>query len=278
MHARASQPTSWSGETYDKVAVGYEDRWSRYVEGPQRRLTERLAPRPGERVLDLACGTGVDTVEMARRASPGEVVAVDCSEAMLAAAAARARREGFALTPVRGTVEAVVASLPPASFDVVSLRFALAYLDWRALLPRLGPLLREGGRVGVLTSLASSAPQAYAVYRAMVGAFGAPDVQLNVPRTAGEVEASLARGGLHPAGAWEETARLRFDSGADATAWLRESGYAAHPALDALPPPIRVALLSEFARRLEADAAPGEVAIDLRFAAVVATRLGAPTP
>jgi trans-aconitate methyltransferase len=220
-------------------------------------------------VLDLACGTGVDTVEMSRRVKPGEVVGVDCSEGMLVAAVDRARRDQLALTPVCGPVEPVVASLSPCSFDVVSLRFALAYLDWRTLLPRLGPLLRRGGRVGVLTSLASSAPQAYSVYRAMVDSVGAPDVELNVPCTASEVAEALAQGGLRAQDTWEETTQLAFASGSDAMAWLRESGYAVHPVLDGLDPQVLAWLMGEFARRLEAEAGGSAVVLDLHFAGVV---------
>ena len=53
------------------------------------RLIERAAPQPGERVLDVACGTGV----VARRAAPrvgvnGRVVGLDINEGMLAVARA----------------------------------------------------------------------------------------------------------------------------------------------------------------------------------------------
>jgi len=54
--------------------------------GPNARLTADLALGRGDRVADLACGTGVYTLEMARLTDPGEVVAVDYSEGMLAAA------------------------------------------------------------------------------------------------------------------------------------------------------------------------------------------------
>jgi trans-aconitate 2-methyltransferase len=54
-----------------------------------RRVLERLAPRPGERILDLGCGTGRLTAELAAALGFGTIVAVDRSEAMLREAAAR---------------------------------------------------------------------------------------------------------------------------------------------------------------------------------------------
>src|SRR5204862_4150472 len=115
--------------------------------------TAELDLRRGDRVADLACGTGVYTLEMARLSDPGEVVAVDNSEGMLAAARERLENEGYPVSLVHARAEDFIARTPPSSFDVVSLRFALAYIDWREVLPMVGRLLRPGGRVGVLTSV-----------------------------------------------------------------------------------------------------------------------------
>ena len=71
--------------TYDKVADAYDDLWGRHVREPNARLTRALDLKRGERVADLACGTGLFTVAMARAVAPGEVVGVDVSEGMLAA-------------------------------------------------------------------------------------------------------------------------------------------------------------------------------------------------
>ena len=47
-------------------------------------VIELLAPRPGERIIDLGCGTGALTAEIA--AAGAEVVGIDASEAMIARA------------------------------------------------------------------------------------------------------------------------------------------------------------------------------------------------
>src|SRR4051794_30077869 len=86
--------------TYDRLAHTYDDQWSRHVLEPHRRLTADLALRRGERAVDFACGTGVATLDMARRTAPGEMVAVDSSSGMLNVAVERARAEGVSLTPI----------------------------------------------------------------------------------------------------------------------------------------------------------------------------------
>ena len=53
------------------MADSYDDLWSPHVVAPNARLTESLRIRGGERLADLACGTGVYTIDMARRNAPG---------------------------------------------------------------------------------------------------------------------------------------------------------------------------------------------------------------
>ena len=159
--------------TYDRVAEAYDDLWSPKVVRPNARLTEALLIKPGDRIADLACGTGVYTLEMAAVAAPGEVVAVDYSEGMLAEARTRAEAAGLKLSLVHARAEEFIAQSEPGTFDVVSLRFVLAYIDWQEVLPRTGRLLRKGGRVGVLTSVKSSVPQFYQLYEKTRGSFEA---------------------------------------------------------------------------------------------------------
>jgi trans-aconitate methyltransferase len=68
------------------------DRYHR-VSNPQlewgRRVLRRLAPQPGERVLDIGCGSGRLTAELVAALGSGTVVGVDRSDAMLRAAAAQ---------------------------------------------------------------------------------------------------------------------------------------------------------------------------------------------
>jgi ubiquinone/menaquinone biosynthesis C-methylase UbiE len=267
--------------------------------GPNARLTHDLALRRGERVADLACGTGGITLEMARLVAPGEVTGVDYSEGMLAAARERAVDEGLSARWVHARAEDFIARAPAESFDVVSMRFALSYLDWLTVLPRLGRIVRPGGRVGLLTSLTSSLPQleelyhrfrkspepvwklfkhtklsvpeTWRIFRRLKDMFGEPEF-IRVPNNTEEVAERLTAGGLVTAGQWTETVRMWFDSGADAVGWMQASGCAAHGALDTLEPRALDFLMSLFAAGMEGFRERQGVPLDLVVGGVIARR------
>lgn len=237
--------------TYDRVAARYDDLWSRHVNTPNDRLTRGLGLRRGERLVDLACGSGAATLPMMRLVAPGETVAVDPSEGMLRLAREAAEAEDLELTAVQAKAEDFIADAPSASFDAVSMRFALAYLDWPTVLPAMGRIVRPGGRVGLLTSLATSAPQALATYRRLAESMDMEAVSPPTPKTLGQVEELLTRGGLRIDDSWQHGFRLWFDSGAEATRWLLDTGYVAHPALKGLEGEVLDGLVDLFGAHLE---------------------------
>jgi demethylmenaquinone methyltransferase/2-methoxy-6-polyprenyl-1,4-benzoquinol methylase len=107
-----------------------------------RRLTRlALAPRPGERVLDLAAGTAVSTTELA--ADGAWCVACDFSLGMLRAGLHRGR-----LPRVAG--DALRLPFADASFDAVTISFGLRNIvDTGGALAELARVTRPGGRLVV---------------------------------------------------------------------------------------------------------------------------------
>ena len=255
---------------YDRIVSVYDARWSVHVAEPQGRLTRELALRPGERCADLGCGTGIDTLEMLELARPGEVVGIDCSPNMLESARTRALAAGATLTTRCQGGDEFIADCAPASFDVISLRFCLGYLDWRSALPRVPRLLRGGGRIGILTILADSAPQAYGTYRRMIAELGLPDVPLSALASIEQITAALELGGAQADRAWTHEFRLEFASGSQLASWLQTSGITESPSLPALPAEAVRALWQDFAQRVEAYREGATVPLDFRLAGVVA--------
>ena len=98
-------------------------RW-RTVENSAGYLIPHLSP--GLDVLDVGCGPGTITVDLARRVSPGSVVGIDRSAPMLDRARRRVKREAPIL---------VVLGNPPYNGTSPVLKDASTYARLRALLP-----------------------------------------------------------------------------------------------------------------------------------------------
>lgn len=110
-------------------------------------LLEHAAPQPGERVLDLACGTGI----VARHVAPvvgaeGEVVGLDVSPDMLAVAGAHPAPAGAAIEWREG--DATAPALPDGAFDLVLCQQGLQFFaDRTAAAREMRRVLGDGGRV-----------------------------------------------------------------------------------------------------------------------------------
>jgi SAM-dependent methyltransferase len=109
----------------------------------------RLNPRPGERVLDIGCGCGGTTAELAALVRPtGAVLGADLAESMVTAAAARFPPDRHPdLRFVAADVE-TANDLPGAPFDAAYSRMALMLLaDPVAGCANIRRALRPGGRL-----------------------------------------------------------------------------------------------------------------------------------
>lgn len=129
----------WDGDDYDATAG--------FVAAYGESVVDLLDPRPGERVLDLGCGTGRLTAEIADAVGPeGTVVGLDSAPDMVATARESYPGLSFSCVDAR---EFSVADLDVAAFDAVFSNAALHWVpraDQRAVAERVVGSLAPGGR------------------------------------------------------------------------------------------------------------------------------------
>jgi len=142
-------------QLFNQIAPHY-DQWSNVLSGEGIRAwhhfaVEQMQLAPGNRVLDVGCGTGTVTRTMAAQVgSGGQVVGLDPSSAMLAEARSQPAATGSAnVVWVEGEGE----HLPFADgqFDRVTAQFSLRNMtDWVQGLREMIRVLKPGGRLVVL--------------------------------------------------------------------------------------------------------------------------------
>ena len=130
------------------------------------QLIDLAALRPGERLLDLACGTGLVARLAAPRVGPsGRVTGIDFNAGMLAVARALPPPSGPTIVWLEGS--AVAMDLPDASIDVILCQQGLQFFpDKLAALREMHRVLVSGGRA-LLSVWKSAGPYNIAVAEAL---------------------------------------------------------------------------------------------------------------
>jgi ubiquinone/menaquinone biosynthesis C-methylase UbiE len=127
-------------------------------------MCEIAGIRTGDRVLDVACGTGALTRAALERAGPqGKVVGIDPNQDMLAVA----RRRNPDIDWREGRAEAI--PFPDASFDAVASQFGFMFFEDRAgALREMMRVLRPGRRLAVAVCDAVERSPGYAAFAALL--------------------------------------------------------------------------------------------------------------
>lgn len=136
----------------DTYTHGHQDavlrshRW-RTADNSAAYLLGRL--RPGLRLLDIGCGPGTLTADLAKRVAPGEVVGIDVAAEVVAEAEAHAREAGAGNLRLR-VGDFRTAGFAAGSFDVVHAHQLLQHL--RDPVGALGEMRRLAGGTGIVAA------------------------------------------------------------------------------------------------------------------------------
>jgi ubiquinone/menaquinone biosynthesis C-methylase UbiE len=188
---------------YDPV-VALTSRERRFKE----LLVEQAAPAPGQRILDLGCGTGTLAIQMKLREPDAEVVGLDADPAMLSQAREKAERAGVELTLTEGFSNEL--PFEDGSFDRVLSTLFFHHLDpdpKRQTAREIARVLRKGGELHVADWGKPSDPVMAAAFLGIRLLDGFENTADNVH---GELPRIFQDAGLDAA---EETNRLRTPLG-----------------------------------------------------------------
>jgi SAM-dependent methyltransferase len=237
-----------SAEAYERYLVP-----ALMAQGAER-LVELTAPRPGERVLDVGCGTGA----VARRVAGalgarGRVVGVDVNEGML--------RVAKAVTPAEAAVEWKAASatslpFPDASFDVVLSQQMLQFVPEPAMAVReMHRVLAPGGRLAISVCRPLERAPGYVPLVVGLRKYVGPEAEAMMrspfpPWSVERLRELVSTGGFAGAAIRIEVMTVRYPSAAE---FLRREAACSPLAglVGALGAEARAALVQELERALE---------------------------
>jgi demethylmenaquinone methyltransferase/2-methoxy-6-polyprenyl-1,4-benzoquinol methylase len=217
---------------FDRIAGVYDLMNSAMTAGLHHRWRARAAElarvRPGDRALDVACGTGDLSLELARRVAPGgEVLGADFSERMLDRARAKSqeRPEGAAVR--FEWADAMALPYDDGAFDAATVGFgARNFEDLGRGLEEMVRVVRPGGRVVVLEITTPTRPPLshfYALwFDRLVPALGAGAGA--VERLAARVRGGEERDGIADAYTYLPNSVKRFPGPGELAAQLAAAG------------------------------------------------------
>ncbi len=143
----AAQAEYWQGQGGERWSI-HKAPHDTMLAPLTEKVFDAVGFAPGQRVLDLGCGTGATTFEIARRIAPtGSVTGIDFSETLLALA-----REQAAVEPnlpiAFQFADAETHAFTPGSFDVAFSRIGVMfYADPAAAFANIRRALISGGRL-----------------------------------------------------------------------------------------------------------------------------------
>src|SRR3990172_5624232 len=134
-------------DEYSRMAETYDHSVRPRFEPIARRLVGLLAPREGEKVLEIGAGAGDATLEIATRVGPsGLVGAIDASDGQLRVLQRRAAEAG--LTNIhQEAMDAGHILYPRGAFDAAVSNLGIPIVRWRQTFSEAFRTLRDGGRL-----------------------------------------------------------------------------------------------------------------------------------
>jgi SAM-dependent methyltransferase len=213
-------------QSYDRVAPTYNDAWQRRLQPVTDRFLARLPNGLTGRILDLGCGTGYATAQLAVANPTASLIGVDISPGMLAHARKAAPPNAqFACADML----AFARGAPPESARMIVSTWALGYSHPARLFKECHRVLVPGGRLGFIVNYFDTLAPVFRAFQTCMLRFPSQVRRAawpRFPRHWPALETQLRRAGFHLE--WhEDGAEPITPPTGPKLPWLRQTGILA---------------------------------------------------
>lgn len=220
---------------YDRVSDKYDEFFLTKVYIPEikkrifQSFIDDLNIKEGENVLDLACGTGLFTYEIAKRiGESGKILGIDISEKMLDIA--REKLQKFQLNNIEflhGDMLENLYKIESSTYNVVACEWGICYSKPNKVIKETSRILKPGGRVGIIDTKADAFKELMGIFIEVAEKHSYAlnkYIDLHLFRNAHHLENVFKKVGLSPVKCGDGERQIKFKDGNEIFDWMSDSG------------------------------------------------------
>jgi len=217
---------------YDRASMDYDALFSQIMGVHGIEVLQHIRWKPGQRVLELGCGTGFLTVRIAHYlCGRGTILAVDKSAGMLTVAQNKLHKFNRLKTSLyHGDMMVFLRRQVDASVDVVVCGWAISYTKPTSLLKEVARILKPGGQVGIIETRADAMDILMRAFKHVI--LDDPFllkryIHLALPDSIAMLRKWFLQAGLEVRTLWDGAQVLPCRDADEALEWVQRSGAAA---------------------------------------------------
>ncbi len=217
---------------YNEVSHQFNEMTRDFYAKANFELLRQLEPKPDSRVLDLACGTGYVSLEIAKKVPRGRVLGVDLSSQMISKASDHARRLGLKNADfLQKNIRDLLPGVKSGEFDVGVSCFALSYLGTDYVLENFQRILGPHGQIGLTSGSANSMAEWMPLFSNLLTEHGEQAIASeihripDIPLGPDDLRERMEAAGFRNAKVMTQTIPLTFRNSQEAASYLISVGF-----------------------------------------------------